>query len=301
MQKYLQFSYIFIYTLISIVLLSLYGCKDVKNASLNKDKPSKDYIYGEGSGVNFDLAKQYALQDLATNLQVSIRYSTQQNIAQHNNTLQTSGISNTLLESKIKDIPSVEVEKTTKKDNRVNVRVRVSKEVLEGSIRNRIIHAQNDLQTILQTCNQVSFSQYKKFKTKLSGLKEDIALYQALTKNMSYGNAMILDFQNMISTYPSYALHWELNGLYNYQNDIQAIITTELSKFIKINPQAKQTLYIKANNDNPLQFLLQFYDCKNNLENAIQINTHASKNDMLQGSKKSRLGAIIYKALNDMY
>ena len=62
---------------------------------------------------------------------------------------------------------------------------------------------------MLKTCNQVSFSQYKKFKEILHALKEDIVLYQALTKNMSYGNIMLLEFQNSISTLPNYALHWE--------------------------------------------------------------------------------------------
>ena len=71
---------------------------------------------------------------LATNLQVSIKYSTQQNINQKNDTLQTSGMSNTFLEFKIKDIPSVEVEKTTKQGNKMNVRVRVSREILERAL-----------------------------------------------------------------------------------------------------------------------------------------------------------------------
>lgn len=299
MQKYLQSLCIFIYALICIMLFGLHGCGNAKDTSFNRDKINKGYIYGEGSGPNFDLAKQYALQDLATNLQVSIKYSTQQNVNQNNDTLQTSGMTNTFLESKIKDIPSVEVEKTTKQGNKVNVRVRVSREVLEGSIVNRITHAQTELSAMLQTCNQVSFSKYKKFKKILSELKEDIALYQALTKNMSYGNAMLLNFQNSISTLPNYALHWEIDSLHSYKQEAQAIFAAELSKFIKIDPNAKQTLHIKVSNNNPLQFLLEFHDCKNNLESAIQINTHASQHDILQGSKKSRFGAIVYKAIDE--
>lgn len=301
MQKYLRSLCIFIYTLICIMLFGLHGCSHAKDTSFHKDKTNKGYIYGEGSGPNFDIAKQYALQDLATNLQVSIKYSTQQNINQKNDTLQTSGMSNTFLESKIKDIPSVEVEKTTKQGNKVNVRVRVSREILEGSIANRITQAQSDLSSMLKTCNQVSFSQYKKFKEILRALKEDIVLYQALTKNMSYGNIMLLEFQNSISTLPNYALHWELDSLHSYKQEAQAILTAELSKFIKIDSKAKQILHIKVSNNNPLQFLLEFYDCKNNLESAIHINTHANQHDILQGSKKSRFGAIVYKAIETEY
>ena len=301
MQGYSQSTYIFISSLIYVILFSLYGCKDTKDISFNKEKTNTDYIYGDGSGVNLDIAKQHALQDLATNLQVSIKYSTRQNVNQHNNTLKTSSMSNTFLESKIKDVPSVEVEKTIKKGDKVSVRVKVSKKILEGSILNRITQAQNELLSMFKTCNQVSFSQYKKFKKILVELKEDVALYQALTRNMNYGNAMILDFQNIASIYPSYALYLELDSLLDYKEEASEIIISELSKFIKMNNKAKQTLHIKVSNDNPLQFLLQFYDCNKNLENAIQINTNSNKNDILSGSKKSRLGAILYKAIEAEY
>ncbi len=287
--------------IIAIIWFGIYGCKDIKNQNLHANKINNlAYIYGEGSGSSFDIAKKNAIQDLATNLQVSVKYSMQQNMQQNDNTLQTRGISNTFLESKISNIPSIEVEKTIKKDNKITVRVRVEQALLEGAIANRIHTAQQQLQAMLDTCDTLAFWQYKKFKKTLQELQADITLYQALTKNMSYGNAMLATFQDSITNLPSYSITWDLHNLYGHAQETQAILIAELSKFIKIDSHATRTLYVQANTEGTLRFFLHFKDCKSNPENTIQIDTHASTKDIL-GAKNMRLGAIIYKTIQANY
>lgn len=301
MQRYNIVQYLCI--IMCIALIGVYGCKGTKEINQTKDntKANKNYIYGQGSSSSFEAAKQYAIQDLATNLQVSIKYSMQQNTQQQDNAMQTDGLSRTFLESKIKDIPSIEVEKTWKKGNNIYVLVRVDRSVLEGAIMNRIQNAEQQLQAMLSSCQTLAFYQYKKFKRMFGELQNDITLYQILTKNMGYGNAAIATFQNALSTFPAYAISWDLHDIQEYEKETKAILVSELSKFIKIDKQAKRTLHITTNSDNIFRLFLHFKDCENNPENTIQIDTHASKKDMLQGTQRTRLGAIIYKAIEASY
>lgn len=286
-----------------VAWINIQGCKSVKEPTPTKVdiNVNQNYIYGQGSSSSFEAAKQYAIQDLATNLQVSISYSMQQNTQQKDDSLQINGLSRTFLESKMKDIPSIEVEKTWKKGNNIYVIVRVEKSVLEGAIINRIQNTTQKMQAMFSLCETLAFSKYRKFKKMFGELQNDITLYQILTKNMNYGNTIIATFQKELSTFPAYKIVWDLQNLYGYENEIQAILTSELSKFIKIDMQAKRTLYVTTNTDDILRLFLHFKDCENNPENTIQIDTHANKKDMLQGAQRARLGAIIYKAIESNY
>lgn len=286
-----------------IMCISIQGCKSAKELNLEKKDitTNTSYIYGQGSGSSLEVAKQYAIQDLATNLQVSIKYSMQQNTLQKDNTLQTSGLSNTFLESKIKDIPQIEVEKTWKKGNNIYVRVRVSKSVLEGIIKNRIQNAEQKLQAMLNSCETIAFSKYNNFKKIFMELQNDITLYQILTKDTSYGNTTIATFQNALATLPMYKIKWDLQNLYGCENELRSIITAELSKFIKINTQATRTLHITTTNDNTLRLFLNFKDCNDNPENTIQIDTRENKKDILKGKQRVRVGAVIYKTIEANY
>lgn len=286
-----------------VALINIQGCKSVKEPTLTKINinANKNYIYGQGSSSSFEVAKQYAIQDLATNLQVSITYSMQQNTQQKDDSLQINGLSRTFLESKMKDIPSIEVEKTWKKGNNIYVIVRVDKSVLEGAIINRIQNTTQKMQAMFSLCETLTFSKYRKFKKMFGELQNDITLYQSLTKNMNYGNTIIATFQKELATLPTYKIVWDLQNLYGYENEIQAILTSELSKFIKIDMQAKRTLYVTTNTDDIFRLFLHFNDCENNPEITMQIDTHANKKAVLQGAQRVRLGAIIYKAIESNY
>lgn len=290
-----------IYAIICIAWLGIQGCKSTNDLTYTKNNNQPSYIYGEGYGFNFDIAKQNAIQDLATNLQVSITYSMQQDTQQKDNAMQINGLSKTSLETKIKDIPSIEVDKTWKQGNKVYLRVRVDRMVLEGAIMNRIQKSQQKLQTMLLPCETISFSHYRQFKKYFEELSSDITLYQILTKNMSYGNSMIASFQNSLAISPTYSISWDLHNLHDYEEEIKVIFISELSKFIKISSNAKQILHITANSDNNIRFFLHFKDCKYNPENTIQIDTYTNKKSMLNGMQKARLGAIIYKAIESNY
>lgn len=287
-----------LYTCITCFVLSIFaGCAQ----SPTHDSKNVAYIYGEGSGANFEMAKQRAIQDLATNLQVSVKYSMQQQTRQNNQSLQTSGMSNMQLESKIKDIPSIEVVSTTKKGNITNVRVRVLQSVLEGAIHNRIQAAQQQLYAMLETCDAIPFKQHRAFKKTLQELQGDIALYRSLTKDMSYGNAALSTFQESVAELPTYAVVWELSELGEHEREVQTILNAEMSKFIKINGSATRTIHVQTNTDDVVRFFLRFSDCKNNPENTIQINTHIKKHAIANGAQRARLGAVIYKGIEASY
>ncbi len=286
--------------LICTISIGIISCKSAKDIDTLQQKDNK-YIYGEGQGVSFDVAKQYAIQDLTTNLKVSIKYSLQNTTQQENNVLQTKAMSNIRLESQIKDLPSVEVDKIKKSKDKVFVRVKVKQSILKSEIYNRVQFKKQKLLSMITQCDTPSFSNFRVFKTLLKDLTSDISLYQALAENMDYGNNILASLQDSISTKPKYRILWNNKHQYN-ANEIQDIIASEIAKFIKIDKDSKRDLIIDINsNDKTIVIFLKFYDCDKNMENAIQIDTYMQQSSIKMSSSKSRLGAIIYKAIEAHY
>ncbi len=285
------------YFLICFFSINIIGCKNTKN--IIYESKNNDYIYGQGYGSSFEVAKQHAIQDLTTNLKVSIKYSLSNTIQENNNTLKTSGVSNILFESHIKDLPFIEIDQTNKDGNKVFVRIKIKQSMLRDDIYNRIQTKQQKLSSIIIQCDTPSFKQYKSFKALLNDLRSDISLYQILSGNMSYGNSILTNFQDSIATMPKYIVSWDSNLINN--RDIKDIIILELSKFIKIDKVANRILNINIVNDETMKILLKFYDCSKNIENIIQIDTYMQINHIGANKLKSRLGAIIYKAIDENY
>lgn len=278
------------------------GCNvanDTKNRHLDSKK--SQYLYGNGSSSSLEAAKQYAIKDLVTNLQVSIKYSAKDSTTQVNNTLHTRASSDIVIESQIKDLPAIEIDKITKKDNMIFVRVRVDKNLLQAQIANRLQNNKQTLDSLLQFCQTPAFNQYKHFKHVMQDYKNDVSLYQVLSKDMLYATEELSNYQEIIDILPSYRVNIEFKGLQSYKNELKHILHAELSKFIKIDDEATKTLRVVVNDESVVMFYLNFYDCHNNIETSLQINTYMSGENIHINTQKGRIGAIIYKGIQNAY
>ncbi|RDU67590.1 hypothetical protein CQA53_00855 [Helicobacter didelphidarum] len=277
-------------------ILFFVGCADnIKSQNLQKDSKQKEYLYGIGYGASFQEAKQYAIKDLSTNLQVSIKFVAKDVVRQKDNSLQTSGIAEVSLESAIKDLPALEIEKQTKKDNKFSVRVRVEKSLLQSQILNRIQANQQTLDSLLETCNTPPFHKYKDFKQILEDYKNDLAIYQILSKNMSYNSALTIHYQDISNSLPNYNIKLEFQHDNPNNIKVQRTLYSELGKFIKIDSSATKTLEILIENADITMVYLSFYDCNKKLENVVKINTYLPYNTFYQAQQITRFGAIVYK------
>ena len=119
-----------IYKIFLFVLCYLFiiACS-MTSSHANKNLYKKDvqYFYGVGYGDTLTLAKENALKDLATNLQVSVQFKTQNTVYQSNQSLETIGNTSLSLESSLKDLSGIEVDavKKTNKEYEVHVKIKI--------------------------------------------------------------------------------------------------------------------------------------------------------------------------------
>lgn len=287
--------FICIFFMISPIFVA---CSNTNATNLDsKNMQNSKYFYGEGSGSTFDAAKAEAIKDIATNLQVSVKYNSLDSTRQQGEMLTTTGFSNVALESQIKDLPAIEVTKSSKKDNIFTIKVRLEKSILQNQILNRINSSQNLLESMLETCKDTSFTNHNKFIQTLKDYKKDVFLYQIITKNSAYGSAILLEYNAIANALPRYQVNITFKDENIINNDIKNIIYAELSKFIKIDNDASKILNINVNNSDVAVLYLNFYDCANKLESSLKIDTFLHYSDLSSQKSQKRFAAIFYKNL----
>lgn len=289
------------YLIVFQIFLSMVicGCATSESSLKNNTSKNANYLYGEGFDDTFELAKQNAIRDLSTNLQVSIKYSSVDSTQQINNSFQTSGNNTTIVESQIKDLPAIEIDTNSYKNNKYFVRVKVEKSLMQSQIFNRLQSNEQKLDSMLHTCHSPQFQEYKQFQHIFKQYINDIQVYRILTKNMNFNSDIVQQYQRIANALTQYAITFENTHLEN-ATIVQNIVSGELSKFVKIDNQATKHITIAFYANKTLVVNLSFYDCNNQLETFKQINTYLSLKDLQDEAKRSRLGAIIYKALENI-
>lgn len=245
-----------------------------------------EYFEGTGYGNTPQQAKSAAIKDLSTNLQVSVKYSAQDVTTRQNNELQTSGYTNVSLESQIKDLPGLEVVKETKKKDQYIVQVRVDKALLQSQILNRVQSNQAILNSVLQSCNTIGFSNQDKFKKAFRDYQKDLSLYNIVSKNTSYGSMDLARYNEAANALPSYKVNIKFDNELSSNDDAKRIIYTELGKFIKIDDDSKNIVEILVSGNDSLVLYFDFYDCNGKLDSNVKFD-----------ATRNRLGPIVYKGL----
>ena len=284
-----------LFVVVAFIAVFIQACGLKKSVALEGD----GYYYGEGRGVTFELAKQNAIKDLTTNLQVSVKYTSTNTTTQTNDTLQYSGSTNVSLESQIKDLPAIEVYKQSKKKNNHEVEVRLSKATLKNQMLTRVQKAQGSLDSMIGACKSTSFKNHEDFKRTFKEYSGNVALYQIAANDFTFGSDSVLQYQNIAASEPKYSVKISFEEDSPLNKDVERAIFTELSKIIKIDNNSNMPLEIQVDNTSRLVLHFDFYDCQNKLEDSKKVDTFTDFQSFSEKSKLARLGPIIYKALED--
>ncbi|MWV61467.1 hypothetical protein DCO58_09395 [Helicobacter saguini] len=287
--------------ILCVLMVCFVGCGGAISG-VKKDSKTPQYLYGQGSGSSFEVAKAEAIKDLSTNLQVSVKYNAVDNTRQNNDKLSTTGYSNIALESQIKDLPSIEVVKNVKKGNIYQAQVRVDKNILQDSIFTRLNASESVLDSILQECGTPSFSTFEKFKKVLREYKRDVNLYQIISKNASFNAEKLNDYEKIANNKPRYNVITNADSV-GLNPRIASITLSEIDKFITLDSNAKSALFVgfdEALSDN-FRIDFRFFSCKGDskLDSAISVNTHIKARELGEEKNLRRIGPIIYKAIKD--
>ncbi|WP_181881841.1 LPP20 family lipoprotein [Helicobacter sp. MIT 14-3879] len=267
------------------------------HSSNNLYKKDFEYLYGVGYGKKLNIAKENAIKDLITNLQVSVKFTSQNTTMQNNQSLETIGNASTFLESSFNNLTGVEIDDVRHEKNNITVRVKIAKTILQAQIMQKVQNAQDFLESSTNKCGSPSFKEFKKFQAAFKEWQNNISLLQSLTKN-SY-EIQTQQYASMIAHNPNYNLVIDFKSISQYQQEIANILTTELNKFITINKAAKNTVHVQIIQDKEIHLYFTFNNCKGEIEHSLHINTYMPESSLSDANNKTRLGAIIYKNILD--
>lgn len=278
--------------LMCVLASFLAGCA----SGVKKDSKMPQYIYGQGLGTSFEMAKAQAIKDLSTNLQVSIKYQEQNVTTQRDNTLSQSGYSNVTAESSLKNLPEVEITQNKKIKNNYEVQVRVDKMKLMQSVQLQVDNNAQELSGMLGNCGRTNIMNHQKFVKIFKEYQQNLSFYRVLSEDYSFEDAHLREFSNIAAQLPRYNIRVsnELN-----MSDLDDILRNELQKFVRQDsnaPLANVSLESSGTRGYVVSFL--FYGCNAN-EGAIKgirIDTHLNAKEMTNRGLQ-RLGPIVYKGL----
>ena len=281
---------------IFICLFALLLASCAKNEKSKENHyPDNAYIYGEGYGSSYELAKQAAIKDITTALQVNVRYSDISSITQDNNSLSTSGMSNVYLDSNIKNLSNVEVVESQENKDGFKVRARINKIIMQSQLIESIYKEEHQMDNMIKTCGMPSLRDFNKMKTIFTTYQNDILLYNALSKlPLESENAK---YQSMLNNPPSYELRFFFNTRSSHNKDIESIITPEIGRFVSINPDSNIHIDVNVEYRQNIEIIIKVYDCNNSIILQIPINTYI--NTANYDNNRQRLGPIVYKRILD--
>ncbi len=254
------------------------------------------YFYGIGHGSDINKAKENAIRDLITNLQVTVQFQTHSITTHNNQSLESSGMQYAFFESDFKNLRGLEVERVQHKNNQTIAHVRILKSSLQAQIAQKVQIMQDSLESLLQKCDSLSLKSFRIFQSTFKQWQNNVMLLQSLTDNFSLYNQRLKAYGALAMSKPSYNLVIESPKL---DSDILAIISGELNKFIVISQDAQNILRLKIIHDDSIRLYLIFEDCKGDREHSIQIDTYLTESSLKSNKNKIRLGAIIYKSILD--
>lgn len=284
--------------MIRIVLLCCFiyfiSCSSNNLGALDNDSKNASYLYGIGYGKDANSAKENAIKDLATSLQVSIQVQAQNTTVHNDYSLKTSGIQHASLESGFTDLSGIELDKVSKAGDLVVVRVRATKAILRSQILQRMKAKQDFLKASIEKCGYPSLKSYEMFKIYLKELQNDINVISALGGSMTSYQLEVKDYGAIAARKLSYDLNVEQSI---YVPDVLPILLAELSKFMIISKESTRTINAKITSDKYIGLELVFLDCNGDVEDSININSYIDRHKLNSNNNKTRLGAFIYKTL----
>lgn len=266
------------------------------------------YLYGVGSSNNLQDAKFEALNDIASQISLSIESDT--NILKEQNNEHFTNIVSSNIGINVSDIElsSLEYSKIDKVDDIFFVQAKIKKEVVISKLNSNINTYITDINDILNSIkNSKCETLSPRHKYKLSLFMSKINLYvkqiKALGGNIT-NQSLVDNVNKLLQNQPlAYYVSFAKGGSSSDYSLIQTSITNEYNKFFSIQKSNPNIYYIenrynvsRSINKLTVSLYTSIKDCNNNTIFNTSIESSQSSRDI--NIVLDRLKAQLYKKIN---
>lgn len=274
------------------------GCQDSPKPPswYYQSQNDKDNLYGVASDKNLQAAKDNAITDMLSHLQVNVRSSTSLS-QKYSDGIESSNMSQVIEKSISQTTLSNVSYQTEHVGNVYFVRAMVEKQDFIAQLKKEQKSALDTLQSLNLACGDITLKEYN---TLLQELGKALGTQNYLNALGASSNASALLYADILesnSPKPRIALVIE-----NPTQEGASVLTThlqkELVKFYRLDSQASQQLRVSFQMPSPasIKANITIIDCKGNPTFVTQISESLPNNtdvDKLAG----RVGVLMYKKL----
>ncbi|MFC3868375.1 LPP20 family lipoprotein [Helicobacter equorum] len=278
---------------IGILLL---GCHDTPTPPswYYESQSDTNNLYGVGNAKNLQTAKDNAIADMLSHMQVSISSNS------HLKQQYRDGVeSSTISQSIDKDITKTTLSNVSYTTKHVGgeyfVRAQITKQDFIAQLQKTQKQALQTLQSLNLTCQDITLSQYKTLAQELDKAFGTKSYLDALGETLDISLSPYMQILESNSPKPTIALVFESSldssWLKNY-------LQKELIKFYRLSPQSSQKITISFSMPTPTSIKLHvtITDCNANPTFVTQISESLPTNASLD-TLGNRVGVLLYKKL----
>ncbi|WP_394989466.1 LPP20 family lipoprotein [uncultured Helicobacter sp.] len=278
---------------IGILLL---GCHDTPTPPswYYESQSDANNLYGVGNAKNLQTAKDNAITDMLSHMQVSIS-SNSHLMQQYRDGVESS----TMSQSIEKDITKTTLSNVSYTTNRVGdeyfVRAQITKKDFITQLQKTQKQALQTLQSLNLTCQDITLSQYNTLAQELNKALGAKSYLDALGETHAISLSPYMQILESNSPKPTIALVFETSldssWLKNY-------LQKELIKFYRLTTQSSQKITISFTMPTPTSIKLHatITDCNGNPTFVTQISESLPTNTSLD-TLGNRVGVLLYKKL----
>ncbi len=278
--------------------LLLLGCQDTPKPPswYYQSQSDKHNLYGVGSDRNLQIAKDNAITDMLSHLQVNISSST--NLVQkYSDGIESSDMSQMIEKSIAQTTLSNVSYQTERVNNAYFVRAMVKKQDFIAQLQKEQKQALKVLQSLNLKCQDITLKEYNTLLQELTKALGAQNYLDALGVSSNASTLLYADVLESNSPKPRIALMFDKPA----QEGVPALTThlqKELVKFYRLDPQSSQKFLVSFQMPSAasIKVNIAIIDCKGNPTFATQISESLPNNTDVD-KLANRAGVLVYKKL----
>lgn len=271
------------------------ACKDAPPSWYFSAQSDKENLYGVGSGANLQSAKDNALNDMLSTLQVELDSQTSLNQS-FSNGIESSNMSLQIEKHIAKTTLSNVTYKTELAGNTYYARAQISKATFIKQLKEEQKALAKELSALNLTCEDLNLSEFSALNAKLEEAQQTQNYLYALGSEGNLSLARYVSLWQANAPKPKLALVLENPNAYGAK-EMQSALQKELVKFYRLDSSSSQKALFSFELLSPtaLEATLKITNCKGDTTLVLQISANIPSPNM--DKLAQRAGVILYKKL----
>lgn len=293
-----QFGFVSAFCALCFSALCFNACKDTPPSWYFSAQSDKENLYGVGSGANLQSAKDNALNDMLSALQVELDSQTSLNQS-FSNGIESSSMSLQIEKHISKTTLSNVTYKTELTGNTYYARAQVSKAVFLKQLKEEQKTLAKELSALNLSCKDLNLSEFNMLNAKLEEAQQTQNYLYALGSEGNLSLAHYVSLWEANAPKPKLALVLENPNAYGAKV-MQNALQKELVKFYRLDSSSSQKALFSFELLGPtaLEATLKIINCKGDTTLVLQISADIPSPNI--DKLAQRAGVIFFKKLESL-